>query len=122
MKVYLSGGIMNFNADEQHGWRNEATKKLNCETIDPTRISYKDRPAKEIVELDKSDIDSCSHILVYFIRPSVGTSMEVIYSWAKGKQVYLVNPNGVELSPWLVYHSSKVFNTLDDAINELNRE
>ena len=113
---------MNFNTSDTHDWRETCKQKLKATTIDPTRISYKDRTAKEIVELDKNDIDSSTHILVYFIRPSVGTSMEVLYSYDRKKPVYLVNPLGQDLSPWLLYHSSKIFTSLDAAIEEINKE
>ena len=122
--IYLSGGIMNFCADEIHDWREESKKKIDPKfiVIDPTRISYKDRSASEVVELDKKDIDSSTHLLVYFIKPSVGTSMEVLYAWQNNKKVYLVNSTGERISPWLEYHSTKIFPSLEKAIKEINNE
>lgn len=69
----------------------------------------------EIVEQDKADIDVCEALLVYYDRPSVGTSMEVLYAWERGKAVFVVNPQRLALSPWLRYHSHAVTPDLDIA-------
>lgn len=118
--VYLSGGIMNFSTEDTHDWREYCKKNLKHDTIDPTRISYKGREPREIVELDKNDIDNSTHVLVNFIRPSVGTSMEVLYAWEKGKPVFIINETGQELSPWLLYHSNAIFPSLKAAVDHLN--
>ncbi len=120
MTVYLSGGIQGFTDEEKFAWRIKAKSLLNAVTIDPTRISYKDRSAGEIVELDKKDIRSSSFVLVYFIRPSVGTSMEILYAYEQEIPVYVVNEFKKELSPWMLYHASYIFNTLEEAIDKIN--
>lgn len=120
--VYLSGGIKDFSNAEKHDWRNKSTQLLDCPTIDPTRIAYDGRNPAHIVELDKSDIDKSSHVLVYYFRPSVGTSMEILYAWERQKKVYTVNETGADLSPWMVYHSTKVFKTLDEAIQQIKAD
>jgi len=119
--VYLSGGIKDFNKGETHDWREKAKQLVKGETIDPTRVAYDGRNPAHIVELDKSDIDKSSHVLVYFIRPSVGTSMEVLYAWEKGKPVYVVNEDEQDLSPWLLYHSTAIFPSLEEAVEVINR-
>lgn len=120
-KVYLSGGIKDFSNEERYVWREKSKALLTCETIDPTRDSY-NGDANKIVISDKNDIDDSTHLLVYFIRPSVGTSMEVLYAWSSGKRIYLVNETKADLSPWLLYHSHKVFNTLEEAIAQINED
>ena len=117
--VYLSGGIKDFSKSDKHDWREKSKSLLGCETIDPTRISYDGRNPAIIVELDKSDIDKSSHVLVYYIRPSVGTSMEIFYAWERKKPVYIVNESNVELSPWMLYHSTRIFKTLDEALQQI---
>ena len=62
-------------------------------TLDPMRRDYRGREmecVEEIVEGDKLDIDISTHILVIYDRPSVGTSMEVLYAWERKKPVIVV--------------------------------
>ena len=73
-----------------------------------------------MVEDDKADIDSCEFVLVNYIKPSVGTSMEILYAWERGKKVVLVARRDDVLSPWLMYHSHHIFFDLKDAITYIN--
>ncbi len=121
MKVYLCGPINGRSDDDCRLWREQA-KAVLPDTLDPMRRDYRGREFdsfREIVELDKVDIASCDAMLVYFDRPSVGTSMEMLWAWERGKLIVLVNRDAAPLSPWLVYHSHMVFLTLDEALHEL---
>ncbi len=73
-----------------------------------------------MVENDKADIDACDTVLVNFVKPSVGASMEVLYGWERGKNVILVAPPDASVSPWLVYHSRQLFQTIEDAVKYIN--
>ena len=42
---------------------------------------------REIVEFDKIDIQRSDVIMVNYVKPSVGTSMEVCYAWTIGKPI-----------------------------------
>ena len=75
--------------------------------------------AKEIVENDKADIQSCDALLVMFDKPSVGTSMEVFLAWQLGKPVHVVNLSERPLSPWLIYHATAVHPDLGAAVEVL---
>src|SRR5215468_11082798 len=105
-------------------WREYAKRRLKCDTCDP--VVLRDFGGREregvvgVVEKDKADIDDCDIVLVNFIRPSVGTSMEILYAWERGKTVVLVALHGAVISPWLLYHSHQVFLALDDAIASIN--
>lgn len=123
MKVYLAGSINGCTDAECKDWR-EYVKKLigvkNC--VDPMDRDYRDRelePAitKQIVENDKLDINSVDCILCIYEKPSVGTSMEILYAWEHKKPVFLVNISEKPLSPWLIYHSSEVFKNIKEACN-----
>lgn len=74
----------------------------------------------DIVELDKFDIAQSDALLVYFDKPSVGTSMEVLWAFERGKLVLVVNASDKPLSPWLLYHSHRVFDTVEAACAWLN--
>lgn len=112
MRVYLAGPINGCSDSECKDWRANATHALGADNVfDPMVRDYRGREgepgiAAKIVEQDKADINASSAVLVYFDRPSVGTSMEVLYAWEQRKPVFVVNASGKALSPWLAYHAS----------------
>lgn len=122
-KVYLCGPINGRSDDDCKGWREYAKERLTA-TVDPMARDYRGREldpgiSREIVENDKRDIDACDALLVFYDKPSVGTSMEILYSWDRRKRIVVVNKSDKPLSPWLVYHASEVYSDLDTAIAAL---
>ena len=119
MKVYLAGPIFQSEDSECIDWREEVKRRLNgYQIIDPMERDYRgvtDEKFKEIVEEDKALIDSCDILLVNHIKPSVGTSMEILYAWERKKSILVVSENS-EISPWLHYHSHEIFPSLKQAI------
>jgi len=123
MKVYLCGPINGRSDDDCKGWREYAKERLP-DTLDPMDRDYRGRElepgiAKEIVENDKLDIQQSDALLVFYDKPSVGTSMEVYMAHGMGKRIVLVDKSGKPLSPWLMYHSHEVHKSLDEAIASL---
>ena len=119
MTVYLCGPINGRSDEECKDWR-EIAKNMLINTINPMDRDYRGREidpgiASEIVENDKNDILKSSSILVYYDKPSVGTSMEILFAFERNIPVYLVNKSDKPLSPWLIYHSTKIFVLLEDA-------
>lgn len=57
--------------------------------------------------------------LVNYVKPSVGTAMEVFYAWTLGKPVVLWCAPDAVLSPWLRYHSTSIVHSLDDAVTKI---
>lgn len=116
MKVYLGGPINGCTDEEASGWRGEAMLLLESGghvAIDPMVRDYRGREmepgiAAEIVESDKADIDGADVLLMNCPKPSVGTSMEILYGATQGKRVVSVIPDDSTPSPWLVYHSTVV--------------
>jgi nucleoside 2-deoxyribosyltransferase len=121
MKIYLAGPINGCTDSEATSWR-YAVKQLHSDVLDPMVRDYRGRESdniKEIVEGDKADIDSCDGMIVWFERPSVGTSMEVLYAYDRGIPVVVINRSFAAISPWLLYHSKCIVGSIPDALNIL---
>lgn len=121
--IYLCGPINGRSDDDCTGWREQVKSLWAGQCIDPMARDYRGRElepgiAEEIVRGDIEDIDSCDAILVYFDKPSVGTSMEVFYAFHEGKKIVVVDKSDKPLSPWLVYHSHKVVKDIQSALVE----
>lgn len=123
MKVYLCGPINGRSDDDCKGWREYAKERLP-DTLDPMDRDYRGRElepgiADEIVMNDKKDILLCDALLVYYDKPSVGTSMEILFAHDRNKTIVLVDKSDKPLSPWLIYHCPEVYKSLDEAIAAL---
>lgn len=126
MKVYLCGPIMNCNDSECKDWREYVKSNYNGECLDPMLRDYRGKEGDfsiEIVEQDKKDIDECDIVLVNYVKPSIGTSMEMLYAWERDKEIYVVTVEDKEkLSPWLLYHCHVIFKDFDHVIRMLNNK
>lgn len=119
---YLAGPIANCNDDECLAWRNEVVEKLpNIKWLNPMDRDARhygplsDDEIKWIVEGDKNCIYDSDIILANCWKPGWGTGMEIILAHILRLPVYSVVPEG-KISPWIRYHSTEVFRSLDDAI------
>ena len=118
MKVYLCGPINNCTDNECRDWRDNIKLYLK-DTIDPMRRDYRGNEHQhidDIVELDKIDVCNSDALIVNYVKPSVGTSMEILYAWERGKFIIVVHNESTSLSPWLVYHSHRTVTSFDQAI------
>lgn len=122
MKIYLAGPIKDRTDEDCNYWRDYITEafqgtKFKC--LNPMRRDYRDEDItviNEIIHLDKLDIRNSDIVLVFFDKPSVGTSMEVLYAWEHEKIVVVIADTPYKLSPWLLYHSTVVVEDLEEAI------
>lgn len=122
--LYLCGSINGCTDEQCNGWREHVKKLWGGPTLDPMRRDYRGDELeryKEIVELDKIDVAAADAVIVSYIAPSVGTSMEILYAFQKGKPIALVCSDARmrQLSPWLRYHCHAIFDRYDDAIKWL---
>lgn len=119
MKVYLCGAINGRSDADCKEWR-ERAKQLWPDAIDPMRRDYRGKEEasfSEIVEGDKADIDAADVLLVHYDgTPSVGTAMEMLYAWERGKHVVVVCAADARISPWMRYHCHRIVHTLEDAL------
>lgn len=121
MKIYLCGPINGCTDDECKNWR-EAAKAILPDTVDPMARDYRGREdecVKEIVELDKQDILECDALLVNYDKPSVGTSMEILFAWENNKRIIIVTAPGTRISPWMRYHSETIVHSFKEAFELL---
>jgi len=124
MLLYLAGAINGCTDSQCKDWR-EYVKSIVGEenTLDPMRRDYRGREMEcvdEIVEGDKVDIDNATHMIVSYDKPSVGTSMEILYAWERKTPVLVVTNKETKLSPWMIYHSD-VFYSFEYAINSITK-
>lgn len=124
--VYLAGPIMGCTDAECVDWRKEIIEHFAIDIVafDPMVRDYRGQEGdfyREIVEGDKEDLDMCQVVVVNYIKPSVGTSMEILYGWERGKVIILVTREGEVLSPWLRYHCQAITHTYREAACLVNK-
>ena len=117
--IYLCGPINGRSDSDCRDWRERAKAEWPGLTLDPMRRDYRGRErecAAEIVEKDIADIEASHALLVYFDKPSVGTSMEIYIAKTMGKPVVVIDASDKPLSPWLMYHVDHVVKTMADSL------
>jgi nucleoside 2-deoxyribosyltransferase len=138
--IYLAGPINGCTDHVANAWRDQVIDHLREEraptgqllrnakalTLNPMRRDYRGVEAtavREIVQLDKRDINCSDMLLVRWLKPSVGTSMEIFYAWERDIPVIIWAEPGddSDLSPWLVYHSTQIVRSFDDAMAAIER-
>jgi len=122
VRVYLAGPIFQCRDAECINWRSEVKEKLQgFEVVDPMTRDYRgitDQNYEEIINGDKKQIEQCDILLVNLIKPSVGTAMEILFAWERDKHVIVIS-HEKENSPWILYHSHRIFPSLKQAINHI---
>lgn len=123
--VYLCGRIAGCSEEEKNGWRN-AFSEAYPHVRNPMHRPFNEHGTFQdvclIVNGDKADIDASDAILVYYVSPSVGTSMEILYAWERGKIVIVWNVSGGELSPWIRFHAHYIVDSQQEALHRLREE
>jgi hypothetical protein len=118
-KIYLCGPINGCTDEECRDWREHVKTIWTGETLDPMRRDYRGKEEEsvtEIVTLDKVDMAQSDALLVSYSKPSVGTSMEILWAFERGKLIVIVAAAGTPISPWLRYHSHAIVHSYADAV------
>jgi nucleoside 2-deoxyribosyltransferase len=133
MGIYLAGPILNCQDAQCNDWRDYVTKQventdlaMRFRVLNPMdrdyRLRYNDSSVvPEVIQLDKRDINNSDVLFANIIQYSAGTSMEVLYAWERDKVVVCVVPRDTTLSPWIVYHSTKLVYSLDEGIEWISK-
>jgi hypothetical protein len=125
--IYLCGAINGCTDSQAKDWRESVKSSLKdrYHFLDPMRRDYRgkeDESVNEIVHGDYDDIANSHIILVAADRPSWGTAMEMHHAYSTLKREVIAVCGAERISPWLRYHSNKLFRTLDDAILYLQED
>ena len=124
MKLYLCGPIAGCTDSECKDWRDLVMQRYPDSHNPMVRDARAGSVGLEahIVENDKLDIMHCDVVLVYYTKPSVGTSMEILFSWEQHKPVIVVDAAGAgdSLSPWIRHHSMAVVKDLESAFMRID--
>jgi nucleoside 2-deoxyribosyltransferase len=127
VKVYLAGPIAGMSDEQAGQWRDDTASVLGpggIETIDPFKLrDFRGTfgiADLVVVEPDKADIDSCEAVLANCHIISVGTSMEILYAWERGKFIVVVVPDPHRTSPWIRYHAHFVTDQIAEAWWEIS--
>lgn len=129
LTVYLAGPINGCSDSDAVLWREFIKTSLSGTSYEVKNPMVRDYRGKElepgndqaIVAADKDDIDSSDIVLANVWKTSVGTSMEILYAFERGKCVFLIHPDRKNMSPWLTAHSHGVFSTPLEASKALVR-
>ena len=77
-------------------------------------ISKGDVPLS-VVQGDIDIIPVCHAMIVYLDgSPTHGTIMEIVYAYFSGVDILIVTTDGNEGHPWLRYHATKIFCSLEE--------
>lgn len=118
--LYLCGPINGCTDAEAINWREHVKSIWPGHTLDPMRRDYRGRESEcvdEIVELDKVDVAQSDALIVNYDRPSVGTAMEILWAFERGKFIVVVARPDAVISPWLRYHSHRIVHTFEDGVS-----
>jgi nucleoside 2-deoxyribosyltransferase len=122
MKIYLAGPIQNCSDAEANDWRNQIIDSFPQHNFfNPMDRDYRGEELENshaLVALDKSDIDTCDLVIANCPRASYGTAMEILYAHSRNIPVWVATQR---LSPWLIVHSHKIFQSLEHLTQELFR-
>lgn len=122
--VYLAGPIFQRNDSEVFNWRYSAIKSLSkggIEIYNPASRDFRKKTSKvnEIVLLDKAQIDKCDVLFANCLRPSFGTSMEIMYAYINKKIIVTCCSKEHTDSPWLKFHSLFLSDSFDACIKKI---
>ena len=108
--------------EESSGWRSKIKNELKSSGVrflDPTDRYCDGSNIIQVVEADKKDVESSDLIVVNYLGPSVGTSMEMLYAYNLNIPIATIIPYGVSVSPWLTYLSDFIMSSVDEVIEFL---
>lgn len=111
--IYLCGPITKFS----YKWRNKWGNQLNSLGYIVSNPETFKGDNKSLVVQDLDAIDRSDVILVNLTKISIGTSMEISYSFQKKKPIILVATNKYSLSIWHEYMCTHIVDSFEKALS-----
>lgn len=131
VKIYLSGGMSSLNLEEQSKWRKQVMDAIkygdsDCEKkpIFFNPIDYynfeveRHKTEREVMEFDLYNLRNSDLVIVNFNDPkSLGTCAELAIAKELNIPVVGINKNNQELHPWLVEFTTRMCDSLREAVD-----
>lgn len=128
--IYLAGKMSGLSFEEMNGWRLEASKLLkeNFHIINPCDYyNFKNDPStyteREVKEFDLGRVNGSKILLFNLDYPdSIGTAIEIHMAHDEWHiPVIAYGGKNVQVHPWIELSITKRCDTLEDAINHINK-
>jgi len=82
------------------------------------KTELSDDVIKKIVEIDKEAILTCDCMVVYMVKYTAGTIMEILFAYEHNIPVYVIDPREYfRKDVWIKYHSTEFFTMIDGAFD-----
>lgn len=128
-KIYLAGPLKDCTWEQKTEWRESFKRRFAglFEFFDPMEfegIAECTQTPKEmgekLVKMDVSYISKSDIIVANMWKLSIGTIMELVYASIEQKTIFVICSKQFE-SLWLLAHATKVFRTIDQVFEELEK-
>ena len=122
-KVFIAGPIQGMERNQNYRKIiKRILKSKNLEIIDPwerEKIVYQypkedwwnTVPVKDFIKRDLADISRSDFFVAYLPKISAGTCMELFHAYNQRKHIFIIS--ALDLSPWIVAHSTKIFSSFN---------
>lgn len=133
VKIYLSGGMGNLTFEEQSKWRKQIMQAIkygdyHCaktpsffnpvDYYNFTEVRY--RSEREVMEFDLNALRNSDLVIVNFNDPnSLGTCAELAIAKELHIPVIGINKDKVKLHPWLVEFTTRMCDSLREAVEHV---
>ena len=123
-KIALEGAINGCTDSQANDWRQDAIKRLShkYDFHNPMDLDCRGREAEMQAELVRYDLAGMAHShisLVNWPKASIGTDIGMGFCWMLHKEVIVVY-SGEVISPWLALVASRIFKTMEEALDYLD--
>lgn len=136
-RIYLSGGMTGLSYEEQIKWRNQIISAIRLESVD---CNYIENPVffsppeyyspdtnfhkseKEAMEYELNWLRKSDLVIVNFNTPnSIGTAMELAIAKENKIPVVGVNIDNKELHSWLIECTTRMCESLREAVDYIKK-
>jgi nucleoside 2-deoxyribosyltransferase len=135
VRIYLSGGMSGLSFEEQAKWRTQIRDAIKYGDydlkkapmfFDPTQyysvFEKEHKTEREAMEFDLYNLRKSDLVVVNFNNPkSLGTAMELMLADELRIPVIGINKDKVELHPWLECCTTRMCDSLKEAVEHIAR-